>query len=313
MLDDIATSLRRIAEALERIERVLQAMTSPAEENGMEEFATEERYTIVDWAPPAEESPSELDLGLSQLADHGNQAAIQEAINWLESLNCTVLDYKVVSPEKELWDWVAMFLGNRLDNLKEFYEKWKISMNNRSAFELLLNDSENTKISDNVQFANRLLEFTLISDYYYNKKTRKLMIIPLVTSEITNFVTGDWLEYYVGRIIWNIINSKGNTSNFALLRNIKITLPNNQNTEIDLLVTKNSRKIWIECTSSKFQESAEKWRKISDYLDLPIEYKIAVALKSSNDSVTKNSFQQVARMTLLSFDELPNVLSSLLS
>ncbi|MCX7853035.1 MAG: hypothetical protein N2383_09640 [Caldilineales bacterium] len=313
MLDDIATSLRRIAEALERIERILQAMTSPVEENGMEESATEERYTIVDWAPPSEESPSELDLGLSQLADHGNQAAIQEAINWLESLNCTVLDYKVVSPEKELWDWFAMFLGNRFDNLQEFYEKWKISMNNKNSFELFLNNSRDTKISDNVQFASRLQEFSLISSYYYNRKTRRLMIIPLFTPEINNFVTGDWLEYYISRIIWNIINSRGNTSNFALLRDIKITLPNNQNTEIDLLVTKNSRKIWIECTSSRYQQSVENWRQISDYLDLPIEYKIAVALKSPNDSVTRYSFQQVARMTLLSLDELPSALSNLLS
>jgi hypothetical protein len=314
MLDDIATSLRRIADALERIEGLLQVMASPAGEDGEEEEAeTEEPHEVTDWVPDSAEPFFGLDFGLPQPSNHSNEAAVQEAIKWFESLNCAVRDYTVVSPEKELWDWFAMFLGQRFGNLREFYEKWKASINNKKEFQIFLNDADSKKISDNVQFTHKLKEFTLISNFHYNQNMRKLTIIPLVTPEIINFVTGYWLEYYISRIIWKIITDNKINKNFALLRNIKITLPNNQDKELDLFIIRNSQKIWIECTTSEFQKSAENWREISDYLHLPTKHKIAIALKSSNDIAIKNSFEQITKMSLLKLEELPTTLNHLLS
>lgn len=297
MLDDIAISLRRIADALERIELLLRPLVAPNERHEEVEQDDDDDLDIE------EECPVTLSAQVYS-ANYANQILIQKALNWFAHFGCTVGSYRVVSAEKEPWDWIAMFLGQRFNHLQDFYEEWKRAINTKYLFTISLNTQNNQKISDNVQFAIRLKEFALINDYKYNRNLRELTVYPIVRPEVINFVTGGWFEYYISRIMLNIATiSNLNLHNFVIMRNVQINLPNQQNTELDFLIINNSQKIWIECTTSRYQYSIDRWKLISRYIQIPRKHKIGIVLKSIRDHIAKNSAEENADITILNLHD----------
>jgi hypothetical protein len=298
VMEEMLIYLRRIAEALERIEVRLQAAPSPslAEVSS----AIEELHTVQ----VAEVEPEQIEAPQAP-------SASDTIIRWLRDRNIVVRSYRVLPPQDEPLDWLARFLGERFDNLRPFYEEWKRSVSRQWRwFKIHMKDFPPAQISDIVQFAYRLHEYAMLENFNYSRGSRMLWASVVILPDIINFVTGGWLERYIGGLAKSVIGRLGlDSDKIAIMNGIQIILPNQTDAEIDLLIGNEETQIWIECkTSEEYQSSIETWKKISRYLRIPKERAGVVLLTPPESSHVREWLESQIGMTVLRLNEVSTFL-----
>ncbi len=174
VMEEMLIYLRRIAEALERIEARLQPASSPSlaeVSSAIEELSTVQVTEV-----------EQEQTGTPQAA-----TASDMLIRWLQGRNITVRSYRVLPSQEESLDWFARFLGERFDNLRPFYEEWKKAINRRwQWFKIHMKDFPPAQISDIVQFAYRLHEYAILESFVYSKSSRALSASVVMLPDIIN-------------------------------------------------------------------------------------------------------------------------------
>lgn len=294
ILEELLITLKRIADTLEAIHQELQRYNQqPVSQN-----------TITAAAPPSEEIAQE------PLPEDEGQILRQ----WMEARGFHVQTYRILSAQPEPWDWFALFLGERFDHLREFYEKWKRSLNTQHPFTLSLQNAEPKHISNVVQYANQLKAASLIQDYLYRRSTRTLYVTPAVSPDIINFVTGGWLERYVGQQIWRRALALGmSRSRVHVFRNVQVVMPNRQDAEIDIFALFDGGKeaLWIESKTGDYTNSVERWRVLNGYLKFP-PTRAAILLLDVPGGYARELLVQRTGMQVLGFAQLPDFLDQVL-
>lgn len=161
-------------------------------------------------------------------------------------------------------------------------------------------------ISDICQFARDLHSNGFLTRSQYFKDTRKLIFDPQRDGRVINFFTGDWLERY-------ILLAALERAETLLPEGVKpealtkavVTLQDDQETELDILLGLPDRVIWIECKTGDWQEHAVKFGRVARQLAIPPDQAALVLLDSMTPEQKRNA-SVLSRMTVISPEEVEN-------
>lgn len=300
ILEQIAESLLRSAQALEGIERELQILR---------------QHLLNQYSESEIESEGEdLDTVINDFQqEEKTKKGITFLLSWFERCGFEIVNYKVVPSQPEPLDWFAQFMGKRFHHLQPFYEQWKRAIHTRYPFTLNLADAPPEQISDTVQLAHQLMQAALVTNVRYRRDVRSLHVTPVYQPEVINFVTGGWLERFVGRLVWDIAQQQNALQeDIAVLRNIQILFPNRQQAELDLVIVYGERIIWLEGKTGDYSSSVERWQKVNQFLKLSPE-EAALVLLNPPPSPAKEVLEDRTNMRVLGLKDLPSFLEQALS
>jgi hypothetical protein len=234
-------------------------------------------------------------------------------VDWLGDRGIKLLRAAPADGLDETLDRLALFLGQRFPNIRPFYEALKRRVGGHPRSRALnLRDAPPRMISDICQFARDLHNNGFLTRVQYFKDTRKLFFDPQRDGRVVNFFTGDWLERYV------LLTALGRAE-ALLLEGVKpmaltkavVTLQDDQETELDILLGLPDRVIWIECKTGDWQEHAVKFGKVARQLAIPPDQAALVLLDSMTPEQKRNA-SVLSRMTVISPEEVGNFVENAL-
>ena len=170
----------------------------------------------------------------------------------------------------------GIYLGDNFKELKNFYSKLKSTLNDCKSFEHHLTVYPNDTANRVMSFARNLHQQGFLTSYEYKKKPDRFITVQAAkTSEAHKFLSGYWLEHWVYSKVKSIL------PNSVILRNIQITLPEDEQTEIDLFGCAGEKIFWIESKTGKYSSYLDRYIKIARLLELPRENAILVTADAS--------------------------------
>lgn len=236
-------------------------------------------------------------------------------VEWLARRRVTVLRQSEPSALDEAFDKLAMFLGERFQNLRPFYEAIKRRVAGRPYPRALkLTNSPPRVISDICQFGSLLYEHGFLKSYSYNRTTRTLVFDPQDDGRVTNFFTGDWLERYV---LLTALERAGTLLpqgvEPVVLKKAVLALPDKQETELDILLGLPDRVLWLECkTGEDWREHATKFGRIARCLSIPPSH-AALVLIETLEPLPKQTASVLSWMTVINPEELEEFIEAALT
>ena len=160
----------------------------------------------------------------------------------------------------------ALYLGNNFTVIRNFYSAVKSTLNDRRQFEYSLNDA-NIPMSDTgrvVSFANGLKNAGFLSSCSYKKAPHRIITAQVAhTSEAHRFISGGWLETWIYCRVLQIL-----AGGYACLRNLHVTLPENEASEFDIMVCSGENIFWVEAKTAKYSAYLPKYSRIAGILGL---------------------------------------------
>jgi hypothetical protein len=261
---------------------------------------------------PVEELEEEPDL--ATLQPEQTAAPCINPVEWLKKCNITLLRTAPTGELDETFDRLALFLGERFHNLRPFYEAVKRRVGGHPHPRAVkLTEAPPRVISDICQFATDLHRNGFLSRCRYYRDTRTLIFDPQMDGRVVNFFTGDWLERYV--LLTALKRAEPllpeGTQPVALTKAV-VSLPDGQETELDILLGLPDRVIWIECKTGDWQEHAVKFGRIARHLGVP-PHQAALVLSDPLTPEQKRNASALSRMTAINPEELEEFVETALS
>lgn len=201
--------------------------------------------------------------------------------DWLIAKGITVKNYREQSAADTVFDQLAIFLGERFENLARVHESIRRSLSTGSSFTLNLSSSRQEEIADSTQFCTMLSSYAFLSSYKYNKYTKTIYAVPQRVGKVINFFTGGWFERYIYLRILSLLSQS--RLEFTCLLNPQITFPNGDDFELDLLFLVDGQPLWVECKTGDYQAYIAKYSDARKLLSIPKSRAILVVLGISND------------------------------
>jgi gas vesicle protein len=207
---------------------------------------------------------------------------VADLIALLHTHQVKVESYKRSLPIDELLDNLAVTLGKEYASLEPLHQQIIRSLQTGRKLSFSLANSSQAMINICTQFCQNLHGKSLLESYHYDKKQKVIYATPQTGNpEITQFLTGGWFERFVYQKVANLLKSQG--IKFQSLRNVHISLKNQDKFELDLLFLVNQQLIWIECKAG--QQSSSYLKSYCDrkkFLVIPKERALLVSLKLSD-------------------------------
>jgi len=181
---------------------------------------------------------------------------------------------KAVAPSTgldESADRAALFLGERLEKLADFYGTVRRRVEGRTKLRWYpAADLPAAVISDICLFGTQLLGNGFFTTFHYFKRgvrsdvNRKPVVLfdPLADARVRYFFSGGWLERYVYQIVKNeTCEAHGTWEDEHFQKGVRVELPNGRDEEFDVLVgLPRNEMLWIECKSGEWQSSIPRLR-----------------------------------------------------
>ncbi len=299
LLGDMATSLRRIAAALE-----------------------DQRVP----APPGRGCKAELPLdhsassgALPQASDGGEAEDVRDSSDRRDVLRDFLSERGVrikVERERddadETLDRLAAFLGSRFHHVKIFYERLKGAMNEGRPFTLSLKGAPQDVISSTCQLATELHKIAFLEEYRYRRSPQCLLYVrPSRLPRALNFLSGGWLERYALTRAIDAARACDPDARYAYLKNPQIILPNGSDFELDVLFEVEGAIYWMELKTGDYQRYIAKYSKVSRLLGLSRDrcYIVLTEIHPASAAALSALFG----MTVTEVEELGTVLSQAMS
>ncbi len=180
---------------------------------------------------------------------------------------------------------MATLMGNKYYNIIPLLEQIKKNMQKGSSFWLNIAQSPQQAIADMTLVCNKLHELTLLRDYLYKKAPQyNISARPSNEPRAQNFFSGQWLERYIAQMMRQFASDAWVTD-FEILTNPQIIMPNGDHFELDVLVHLNGRIYWIETKTGHYQDHIGKYSKFAELLNLPTGQSVMV-LPDANTETT---------------------------
>ncbi len=194
---------------------------------------------------------------------------IPEAIRgFLDSRSIRVRRVPPPSPADPVLDKLALFLGQRYFALRNALEWMKRTMQTAGRWHLKLAGRPQEEISACTQFCHRLHELAFLTEYRYYRAPRCLVEARTSTApEAQAFLSGQWLERFVRQEVERAA-ADAQTKSLAMLANVQVILPNNDDFELDLLVAMDGSLSWIESKTGAYQSYVRKYSRMAQLLGL---------------------------------------------
>ena len=267
-LERIASALERIADCLEKIQNndgmdLSRILLNPSlwgeirQEESIESVEVEEaeESEISEVLPVVRSYKMPLPFSVPQ--DEREEIIIR----YLEEKNITIQEITTeFDPELER---IAMFIGDRLDNLRDFCDRLKRCFNTPGQKQSLdLFFSNEKKIADINELVRLLVRIDILheGDFEYHRDPIKRMDVTIDGKrEGEGFIIGWWLEYYLRSSIDSLIDSLGKEYekpiNFSRLSNIKVQFSGGRHAELDLLYEIEGNIFWFEAKTEKLDKT----------------------------------------------------------
>ncbi|MGQ9610764.1 MAG: hypothetical protein ACUVWN_15820 [bacterium] len=198
----------------------------------------------------------------------------------IEFLNNRNIKIRRIPPEDEAdstLDSISIFMGNRYNLIKPFYDQIRQKMNSGDSIKIDLRNKPQEEISSICQLGTRLYEIAFLEEYSYKKSPRYfLFAVPSRTSKALNFFSGKWLERFVKSQVISVIQKVTPGVRFSYISNLQIKLPNGDEFEFDLFLEIEEEIFWFEAKSGEYQKYMEKYSKISQILKLDKDHSFMI-------------------------------------
>jgi hypothetical protein len=243
---------------------------------------------------------------------------------WLREHAIKIKTIQPVSGLDEIADRAALFLGDRFEKLRDFYEMVKRRVEGRSRHRYYpAADLPSAVVSDICLFGTQLLGSGFFVGFTYFKRGLRsdpdhkpvIRFDPLEDSRVRYFFTGGWLERYVFQVVrTEVCKAHGRWDDEQMQRGVRVELPNGRDAEFDVLVGLPGNGIlWIECKSGEWQSSIPRLRDLGKrFLGLPPARALLVVV----DPLTQEqlaSAKELTGMSVVQIGELRDWLSGALS
>lgn len=218
--------------------------------------------------------------------DETEEESALAVYDWLTARGITVKNYREPGTAADtVFDQLAIFLGERFENLSRVHECIRRSLSTGSSFTLNLTSSSQAEIADSTQFCTMLHSFAFLSSYRYNKYTRTIYAIPQRVGKVINFFTGGWFERYIYLRILSLLSQ--DRVEFTCLLNPQIAFSNGDDFELDLLFLIDNQPLWVECKTGDYQAYIAKYSDARKLLGIPKSRALLVIL-GIPDNLTAN-------------------------
>ena len=290
-LEDIASSLRRIAAALEA-----GAFHSAAERDAP---GRSDGASLLHRPPTKSPTPTKDPDGEGTAEEGGRTDAATTAAEeerrallrqFLADRGITIKHERERGEADAVLDRVALFLGSRYPQVRKLCEHLKRHMNDGRAFTLNLRDEPQEAVSNICQLAHQLHTLAILEEYQYRRSPHYLLRArPSREPRAINFLNGGWLERYALATLLRAAHNIDPTARCAWLANPQVALPNGDDFELDVLFEVEGEVYWLELKTGEYQRHISKYAKIRRTLGLPPERTFLVLADIPSGSAAKLS------------------------
>lgn len=228
-----------------------------------------------------QKNSEEVYLGSSSADEHINeQKEFVEIHDWLENKSISVSEYRQAEPTDEIYDKIALTLGDEYDILSGIYDTIKKNLSGNN-FSYSLSSKNQDEINKITSFAQELCKKGFLKSNYkpenpYNRNSRAILAAPIKIGNFINFITGTWFERYIYRKINSFLSK--NSINYSNILNAKICFPNKDIYEIDMLFIIGNLPLYIECTTGNWADHIIGQSEKRKLLSIPKDRSILVVL-----------------------------------
>lgn len=200
-------------------------------------------------------------------------ASAPPVVAWLTEREFTVRNHSKPEATDEVFDRLAMFLGNRYGDLSQFMEGVKRNIATGNTFSVTL--ATNEEIQGTTQFCTMLKEYAFLSYYEYYKNSKTVRAAPQKAGKVQQFLTGGWFERYVYQRVTLLLSQAGES--FEGLTNIHVVY-DRKDSELDILFLIRDEPLWIECKTGDYQTHIARFADLRRRLNIPKERAFLVIL-----------------------------------
>ncbi len=237
--------------------------------------------------PPSQDLPADA-RGNGREAGTKGQAeteaedgpAAPSLVDWLASRHITVKNYRQEQATDEILDRLATFLGERFDSVQTFHDQIRRTLSTGGNVTLNLSSASQAEIGNTTQLCSWLHKYAFLSAYHYNNDQKNLYASPQRVGKVINFFNGGWFERFVTLQVSGFLAERGWEA--AHLANPRITLPNGDDFELDLIYLVENKPLWLECKTGDYQAHVKKYAEVRPILDIPEARAILVILGISD-------------------------------
>ena len=223
---------------------------------------------------------------------------------WLKKRNIQITHKERRKPLDASIERYARIIGERFETIAPFYNALKrrvascpypkkISVKNFPA----------NQINDIIHLGSDLHKNGFLKNFKYIKSEDIIVFDPQENGEITNFLTGKWLERYVLYKVLEYLHHNKIPFNFII--NPQIILPNSEDFELDILISTPSVVLWIECkTGNDYTEYISRYGEIAKkYMYISQKHSALVLLSDLTQEQKRNN-TYLANMEVINFTDI---------
>ncbi|NJL01430.1 MAG: hypothetical protein HC910_13050 [Spirulinaceae cyanobacterium SM2_1_0] len=249
--------------------RVRAITTHPASPglniNGQPAIAAPREQSPLSTVLPAPDPEPTTDAASDLFQSTLNQS--ERVLAWLVQRGIRVKSYYQTEPGDRVFAELALLLGEKYDNAVPFYEQIKRHLSSGHSFQVNLAQKSQQEIADTTQLGHRLSAYALLASYRYDRRTKTIYAAPPSSGQAINFFSGGWFERFTLLKVATLLTA--NQLDFQCLLNPKVTLPNQDPFELDLLfLLPDDQPLWIECKTGDYQAYITKYAEIRQVLGL---------------------------------------------
>jgi len=213
-------------------------------------------------------------------SEHSDQAQTiaedREVINLLVHQGITVQKYHIPDDNEEVFNKLAIYLGEKYADLSYFYIQLKRSFSKGQNLSVNLASRSKAEITYTTQFCSRMSDYAFLSSYQYDRKNKMLYASPQKKGLVINFITGGWFERYIYLSLCQLLRQSKQF--YKSILNPQIVLQNGEDFELDILFLVNNKPFWIECKTGDYQNHVTKYSKMRSVLSIPKDCSLLVIL-----------------------------------
>ncbi len=238
------------------------------------ETITELRQVFENLSPLATKRLSRPRSTTSQLT-HGEGTGNLDVLQWLAKRHVQVIGHRQPGDADQVYDRLALYLGERYPSLSTLLKKIKISLQTGGRFRLNLLDKPQVDVANCTQFCRMLKDDSFLSYYYYSPADKLIQAAP--QRNFTNFFNGDWFERFVYLKVCSLL--KANGLQYQCLVNPDIILANTNKFGLDLFFLIDQQPLWLECkTGQDYTAFLERYASHRKAIGIPKERAFVVIL-----------------------------------
>lgn len=227
---------------------------------------------------------------------------------WLTSKGFTIKGSHESQMMDEAADRLALYLGDNFASLEGFYESVKRTVSgHRNNKWFSVKELSGSSITTILNFGNKAKDASFFSEFFYVKRDKTVMFVPLEDGRVTNFFTGDWFERFVlqrlQRAYRNMTGKKW--TEVQSLRGVQVLLPDGRDAEFDLLISLPGKVVvWLECKTGQFSNYIKRLRNINQrFMRLPGE-QVSLVIAGEMTQANKASAINLTGFSVINPDEI---------